>query len=60
MRICAMPTLAAAALGFWALMSIADQPVPPPPTATAEPVSQDQPRPYRLPNPRTMTQFPGP
>lgn len=60
MRVTAMPTLAAAALGFWALASIADQPVPSPPATTVKRISPEQPRPYKLPDARTMTQFPGP
>lgn len=60
MRTHFLSSLSAAALAFWALVSIADQPVPTPPAATAGTAVTEPAQPNRLPDYRTMTRFPGP
>ncbi|MEN9766728.1 MAG: hypothetical protein RLZZ32_688 [Cyanobacteriota bacterium] len=53
--------LAAAALTFWALVALADRPQPTPlPTAQTLPTTTATPDSWRLPDPRTITRFPGP
>jgi hypothetical protein len=52
--------LAAAALTFWALVALADRPQPTPlPTAQTLPTTAT-PDSWRLPDPRTISRFPGP
>lgn len=53
-------TLAAAALTFWALVALADRPPQPPaPQPPARPAAV-VPEPWQHPDPRTISQFPGP
>ena len=58
------PTIAAAVLTFWAALSFAERPKPPLPAIRRPVVQQLSPTPaapeWRLPDPRTITQFPGP
>jgi hypothetical protein len=55
--------LAAAALTFWALVALADRPQPTPlPTPQTMPTTTSSATPdsWRLPDPRTISRFPGP
>lgn len=56
-----IPTLAAAALTFWALVALADRPPQPTPHQPRPlPVAPELSSDWQHPDPRTLTQFPGP